>query len=163
MEAERDRTAQPAGSTGEPSSEHDERSVPDEPKGNFASGGDPTLGSSWVRRRIRLRSLDGAQDAANIVLDLPGVARAALERDRSELVVDVEPGVVSDDELTAALGRGGIESDGWTDEPLPSSDRDGDAREPEPPSTRDQSRLVEEASEDSFPASDPPSYWGRET
>jgi hypothetical protein len=163
MEPEEGRSAQPAGSTGEPPSEHDERSVPDEPKGNFASGDDPTLGASWVRRRIQLRTLDGAQDTATIVLDLPGVARAALERDRSELVVDIEAGVLSDDELVAALGRGGVESDGWTDEPLRSSDPDGGTGEPEPRSTRDQSRLVEEASEESFPASDPPSYWGRET
>ena len=151
--------ARPAGSTGEPPSEHDEHRVPDEPKGTFDSGEDPTLGPSWARRRIRLRTLDGAEEAENVVLDLPGVARAALECDGSELVVDMEPAVLSDDELTAALGRAGVEADRWTDEPIRASARDAtDDGEP----TDDQSRLVDEASEDSFPASDPPPYWGRE-
>ena len=32
-----------------------------------------------------------------------------------------------------------------------------------PDDDREQEQLVEETSEDSFPASDPPAYWGRET
>lgn len=32
-----------------------------------------------------------------------------------------------------------------------------------PDDEREQEQLVEETSEDSFPASDPPAYWGRET
>jgi hypothetical protein len=32
-----------------------------------------------------------------------------------------------------------------------------------PPDPRRQRSMVDQASEDSFPASDPPSYWGRDT
>ena len=96
--------------------------APDEAIGEFETGNDPTGGGRWIRRRLRLATLDGADEAAGVLLELPGVARAALQEESSELVIDMEPGVVSDDELTAALGRGGIQSDGWIDEPLPANE-----------------------------------------
>jgi hypothetical protein len=136
--------------------------APDEAIGDFETGNDPTGGGRWIRRRLRLATLDGADEAAGVVLELPGVARAALQEESSELVIDMEPGVVSDEELTAALGRGGVQSDGWTDESIPPSEhRSADGPEQVPPSALDQSKLVDEASDESFPASDPPSYWGR--
>jgi hypothetical protein len=136
--------------------------APDEPIGEFETGNDPTGGGRWIRRHLRLATLDGADEAAGVVLELPGVARAALEEESSELVIDMEPGVLSDDELTAALGRGGVESGGWIDEPIPANEHgSADGRDQVPSSAREQSELVDEASDESFPASDPPSYWGR--
>jgi len=136
--------------------------APDQPIGDFEPGNDPTGGGSWVRRRLPLPTLEGADDASNAVLQLPGVARAAVESNPPELVIDMEPGVLSDDELAAALGRGGIEATEWTDEPIPAAERGGRRPTNDVPSTsEEQSALVDEASEESFPASDPPSYWGR--
>jgi hypothetical protein len=136
--------------------------APDEAIGDFETGNDPTGGGRWIRRRLRLATLDGADEAAGVVLELPGVARAALEEESSELVIDMEPGVLSDDELTAALGRGGIEAARWIDEPVPANERGRKGRREQVPTSPDeQSELVDEASDESFPASDPPSYWGR--
>ena len=147
--------------------------APDEPVGRFEAANDPTGGTRWIRRRFRLPASDGAQDALDAVLAVPGVARAALEPGSRELVADIEPGVVSDDELAAAIGRGGIEPDDWTDEPIPAGDRaeaDVDASEERPHRVPDDDRrsaadersdAVDEQSEDSFPASDPPSSWAR--
>src|SRR5829696_8668903 len=101
--------------------------APDEPIGRFATANDPTGGTTWIRRRFRLPDTDGAEDALDAVLVVPGVARAALEPGSRELVVDIEPGVVSDDELNAAIGRGGIEPEGWSDDPIPAGERGADA------------------------------------
>ena len=150
----------PEHASGVPSTASDETpQAPDEPVGRFETANDPTAGATWLRRRFRLPTADGADDALEAVLDVPGVARAALETDRRELIADIEPGVVSDDELAAAIGRGGIEVDGWEDEPVPGgSDASGPAT-----ARRDAERhdIVEEQSEESFPASDAPSSWAR--
>ena len=135
--------------------------APDEPIGRFATANDPTGGTTWIRRRFRLPDTDGAEDALDAVLVVPGVARAALEPGSRELVVDIEPGVVSDDELNAAIGRGGIEPEGWSDDPIPAGERGADAAPRADGPVRDDERSddVDEQSEESFPASDPPSSW----
>jgi hypothetical protein len=135
--------------------------APDEPVGRFETANDPTGGSTWIRRRFRLPQADGAEDALDAVLVVPGVARAALDPGSRDLVADIEPGVVSDDELNAAIGRGGIEPEGWSDEPIPAGewDAEGARRAGGPVSDDERSDLVEEQSEESFPASDPPSSW----
>ena len=145
--------ARPEHRSGVPSTAGDATpQAPDEPVGRFETANDPTGGTTWVRRRFRLPTGDGADDALQAVLVVPGVARAALEPDGRELIADIEPGVVSDDELTAAIGRGGIEVEGWEDEPIPGR---GDVAQ-----RRDRD-TVEEESRDSFPASDAPSSWAR--
>lgn len=120
--------------------------APDEPIGGFTTANDPTGGRTWVRRRFRLPAAEGADEALDAVLQVPGVARASLEERSRELIADVELGVVSDDELTAAIGRGGLDVEAWDDEPIPPVER---------------SDIVDEESEDSFPASDAPSSWAR--
>ena len=130
----------------------------------FETGNDPTPGATRVRRRIRLNALEGSEEAIDLLLQLPGVARAAVETGSSELVVDLDPEVLSDQELRAALQRGGVDAGGWTDEPVPST-----APDPDPGIDRSEragghpTELVEEASEQSFPASDPPPYRGGST
>jgi hypothetical protein len=135
--------------------------APDDPIGRFEAANDPTGGTTWIRRRFRLPETDGAEDALDAVLVVPGVARAALEPGSRELVADIEPGVVSDDELNAAIGRGGIEAEGWSDEPIPARERDANAarRADRPVPHEQRSERVDEQSEESFPASDAPSSW----
>ena len=164
-----DRAVRPEHASGVPSTASTETPLaPDEPIGRFTTANDPTGGTEWVRRRFRLPTAEGADDALEALLVVPGVARAALEPDALELVADIEPGVVSDDELAAAIGRGGIGPDGWEDEPIPAaaserSTGDGSGADGDTGPSRDDSDedIVEEESEDSFPASDPPSSWGR--
>jgi hypothetical protein len=164
-----DRAVRPEHASGVPSTASTEApQAPDEPIGRLETANDPTGGTTWIRRRFRLPSADGADEALDAVLVVPGVARAALEPSSRELVADIEPGVVSDDELTAAIGRGGIEPDGWTDEPIPTAASDGttdggsaDDGATGPSRDDPDDDIVEEESEDSFPASDPPSSWAR--
>jgi hypothetical protein len=136
--------------------------APDEAIVGSETGNDPTAGTMWTRRRFRLRTTDGADDALAAVLEVPGVARAALEPGSRELVADIEPGVVSDDELAAAVGRGGSEPHGWHDETIPRREGAGDVGPVDDTSAPDRDRdTVAEESEESFPASDPPSSWAR--
>lgn len=152
-------SARPEHPSGVPTTASDSTpSAPDEPIGRFDRGNDPTGGGRWIRRRFRLSGGEGVDDALDAVLAVPGVARAALEAGGRELVADVEPDVVSDDELVAAVARGGIEVESWSDEELvrdaEPSDRAGD----------DAGRygdVVDEQSDESFPASDAPSSWAR--
>ncbi|HSL12400.1 MAG TPA: hypothetical protein VLA82_13905 [Actinomycetota bacterium] len=158
-----ERTVRPEHASGVPSTASDGTpQAPTEAVGGFETANDPTGGATWIRRRFRLPSADGAAEALDAVLVVPGVARASLEQGARELVADIEPGVVSDDELAAAIGRGGIEPEGWSDERVPppaEDERRGRAergsRDP------DADDIVEEESEDSFPASDAPSSWAR--
>jgi hypothetical protein len=154
------RGVRPEHESGVPSTASDATpQAPDEAVGRFETANDPTGGATWVRRRFRLGTADGADEALDAILAVPGVARAALEPGGRELVADIEPGVVSDDELAAAVGRGGIEVDGWTDEPIPpSGDVPGEPSHERAPSRGD---IVEEESVESFPASDAPSSWAR--
>jgi hypothetical protein len=154
--------------SGVPSTASDETpQAPDAPIAGFETANDPTGGTTWIRRRFRLPPGDGADEALDAVLQVPGVARASLTDAGRELVADIEPGVVSDDELTAAIGRGGLEPQGWEDEPIPASEHAPSRRdvlindEPLPSSRQGRSDLVDEESEDSFPASDAPSSWAR--
>ena len=139
--------------------------APHEPIGGFTTANDPTGGRTWVRRRFRLPAAEGADEALDAVLQVPGVARASLAERSRELVADIEPGVVSDDELTAAIGRGGLDVEGWDDEPIPASERSGTQGHPAgdamPAALGERSNIVDEESEDSFPASDAPSSWAR--
>jgi hypothetical protein len=71
-----------------------------------------------------LSSMSDAPDALDAVLALPGVARASIEREPPELMVDMDPEVLSDDELVAAVARGGLVADSWTDEEIPEEEFD---------------------------------------
>jgi hypothetical protein len=152
----------PEHESGVPSTASDSTpTAPDEPVAGFETANDPTGGAAWIRRRFRLPNDEGAREARDAVLAVPGVARAALERGEHELVADIEPGVVSDDELAAAVARGGIEIESWSDEEIPPSVR----REPGDRAEADDAGrfgdIVDEQSDESFPASDPPSSWAR--
>ena len=150
-----DRAVRPEHESGVPSTAStDTPQAPDEPVGRFQTANDPTGGATWIRRRFQLPVADGSDEARDAVLVVPGVARAALDPGSRELVADIEPGVVSDDELMAAIGRGGIEAEGWTDESIPAaaSDRttDGDGDDGATGPSRDDhdEDIVEEESED---------------
>lgn len=98
--------------------------APDDPIGDFRSGNDPTGGTQWCRRRMLLSTTSGAPDALDAVLALPGVARASLERVPPALIVDLDPDVLSDDELLAAVARGGLAAESWTEEEIPEEEND---------------------------------------
>lgn len=93
--------------------------APDEPIGDFQSGNDPTGGTRWCRRRMFFPAMPDGPDALDAVLALPGVARASIDPDRPELIVDMDPEVLSDDELVAAVARGGLVAESWSDEEIP--------------------------------------------
>jgi hypothetical protein len=90
----------------------------DAPEGVFVAGDDPTDTSRTVRRTVTFT--DGADGSAARaeVLELPGVRRAALVDGAPELVVDLQPDVLSDEELDATLRRAGLEAFTWSDGPL---------------------------------------------
>src|SRR6187200_327904 len=67
--------------------------APDEAVGSMESGNDPTNTRAWVRRRIPVVDGSGSQDAVAELLQLPGVARAGVERDAGEIVMDMQPDV----------------------------------------------------------------------
>jgi hypothetical protein len=115
------RAVRPEHDAGVPSTASTETpQAPDEPVGGFETGNDPTGGATWVRRRIRLSAPAGAAEAMDEILELPGIARASIEHDDPpELVLDMEPGVLSDDELVAGIARAGLDVAGWHDEPVP--------------------------------------------
>jgi hypothetical protein len=98
--------------------------APDEPLGDFQSGNDPTGGTRWCRRRMPLAAMSDAPDALDAVLALPGVARASIESDPPELIVDMDPDVLSDDELMAAVSRGGLVAESWSEEEIPEAEFD---------------------------------------
>jgi hypothetical protein len=81
-------------------------------------GADPTGEALSVRRCIDLPSADGAAEAADELLELPGVASASLDisDQGTRIVVDLAPNVLSDDEIVAAIERAGITPEGWKDE-----------------------------------------------
>lgn len=96
----------------------DETERRDAPEGMFVTGDDPTDAGGWIRRTVTFaQSADGAE-ARQEVVALPGVRRAALVEDRPELIVDLEPDVLSDEELDATLRRAGLDGFTWSDEPL---------------------------------------------
>jgi copper chaperone CopZ len=41
---------------------------------------------------------------------LPGVLAARADADRAEIVLEVDPGVVSDEEIAAAMGNAGLDT-----------------------------------------------------
>ena len=98
--------------------------APDEPLGDFRSGNDPTGGTRWCRRRMLLSTGPDASDALDAVLALPGVARASIEPQPPELILDMDPEVLSDDELLAAVARGGLVAESWSDEEIPEAEFD---------------------------------------
>jgi hypothetical protein len=71
-----------------------------------------------------LSTMSGTPDALDAVLALPGVARASLERGPPALIVDMDPDVLSDDELLAAVARGGLVAESWTEEEIPEEESD---------------------------------------
>ena len=71
-----------------------------------------------------LSTMSDAPDALDAVLALPGVARASIEGMPPELIVDMDPDVLSDDELLAAAARGGLAAETWTEEELPEKEFD---------------------------------------
>jgi hypothetical protein len=152
----------PEHESGVPSTASDSTpNAPDEPVAGFEAGNDPTGSVAWIRRRFRLASSEGAGEALEGVLAVPGVARAALERDRRELVADIEPGVISDDELAAAAARGGVEIESWSDEEIPRGVDDASRRRNGNDDAGRFGDIVDEQGDESFPASDAPSSWAR--
>jgi hypothetical protein len=96
----------------------DETERRDAPEGVFVAGDDPTDAGQWVRRTVTFTDGGDGSAARDEIVALPGVRRAALTEDHPELVVDLQPDVLSDEELEATLRRAGLEAFTWTDEPL---------------------------------------------
>jgi hypothetical protein len=90
----------------------------DAPEGVAVTGDDPTDTGGWIRRTVTFTEGVDATEARSAVLELPGVRQAAVAAGEPELVVDLQPDVVSDEELEATLRRAGVDAFTWSDEPL---------------------------------------------
>src|SRR4051812_37025350 len=73
--------------------------VPDRRDEGVTAGNDPTDGGSWIRRRVVVQGTSAVSldEAADTVLQLPGVATATLTDDG--LIIDMRPDVLADQEL----------------------------------------------------------------
>jgi len=92
--------------------------APNEAEGPLESGNDPTDTRTWVRRRIPVVDHGGLQEAIEELLRLPGVARAGVPEGTGEIVVDMQPEVLADQELLAVFDRNDVSIGEWRDEPL---------------------------------------------
>jgi len=92
--------------------------APNEAEGSLQTGNDPTDTRIWVRRRIPVVDHGGLEEAVEELLRLPGVARAGVPEGSGEIVTDMQPEVLADQELLALFDRNDVSVGDWRDEPL---------------------------------------------
>ena len=75
-------------------------------------GGKSTRGGVIERRSVPAPGLrsDEADQLERSLAALPGVLAARADADRAEIVLEVDPAVVSDEEIAAAMGNAGLDA-----------------------------------------------------
>ena len=79
---------------------------------------------------MHLSTMPDAPEALDAVLALPGVARASIEPEPPELILDLDPEVLSDDELLAAVARRRQRCEAWSDGENPEEEFDARPERP---------------------------------